>query len=119
MIENFRVGIDIVHIPRFIKLPYLKNQSFYKKIFLFSEIQYCLKFKNQSEHFAGKFATKEAIKKSLSEKIDYLNIQTSHEDSRPIVKLKNNSSYNFLVSISHDADYATAIVISEKSKNKI
>jgi len=117
MIENFGVGIDIIHIPRFIKLSYLKNQPFYKKIFSISEIKYCLKFKNQSEHFAGKFAIKEAVKKSLCEKIDYLDIQTSHKDSKPIVKLKNNLSYKFLVSISHDADYATAIVICEKSEN--
>jgi phosphopantetheine--protein transferase-like protein len=114
MIESLEVGVDIAFIPRFKKLPYEKNQSFYKKIFSSDEIDYCLKFNNPYEHFAGNFAIKEAVIKSLSKKINYLEIQTSHKNSKPIVKLKNNSNYKFLVSVSHDEDYATAFIISEE-----
>ena len=114
MIDSLEIGADIVSISRFKKLPYEKNQSFYKKIFSTREINYCLKFKNSYEHFAGKFAIKEAVVKSLSKKIDYLEIQTSHKNSKPIVKLKNNLTYDFLVSVSHDKDYAIALIISEK-----
>ena len=114
MIDSLEIGTDIVSISRFKSLPYEKNQSFYKKIFSTDEINYCLKFKNPYEHFAGKFAIKEAVVKSLSNNIDYLEIQTFHKNSKPVVKLKNDLKYNFLVSVSHDQDYAIALIISEK-----
>ena len=56
MIENFGIGIDVSSIKKFKNKPFDKNKSFYKKIFLDEEIAYCLKFKNASEKFAGKFA---------------------------------------------------------------
>ena len=64
MIENFGIGIDIVHINKFEIMNYSKKSSFYQKTFLPSEIEYCLKFKKPAEHFAGKFAIKESVKKS-------------------------------------------------------
>ena len=70
MKKKFGVGIDMVEIKRFEDKPYQKNKKFYKKIFGQSEINYCLKFKNPSPHFAGKFAIKEAMKKLLDESID-------------------------------------------------
>ena len=56
------IGIDIINIEKFKKKEYVKNKKFYEKIFTSSEIKYCLKFKNNSEHFAGKFAIKEAVR---------------------------------------------------------
>ena len=115
MIEKFGIGIDISDIGRFQNKTFEKNQNFYKKIFLESEISYCLKFKNSSEKFAGKFALKEALIKSLSLKIDFLKIETSHLDSKPTIKLLNsNEKYQFLVSLSHENNLAIAVVISEK-----
>ena len=97
-----------------------KNQCFgrkyistYKKIFVQSEINYCLKFKNPGPHFAGKFAIKEAMKKSLDESIDFLDIITKHKNLKPTVNLKINNSYVFYASVSHEKDYAIAIVISQ------
>jgi len=65
MMEIFNIGVDIVNIERFKKKEYAKNKKFYQKIFTNSEIKYCLGFKNSSKHFAGKFAIKEAVKKSI------------------------------------------------------
>ena len=42
-----------------------KHKSFYKKIFTNSEIAYCKKFNDPYPHFAGKFALKEAVQKSI------------------------------------------------------
>lgn len=116
MIEKFGIGIDIIDVNRFKKIPYVSKMNFYKKIFLSSEIKYCLKYKNQYEHFAGKFAIKEAVKKSIKEQISLLEIETSHSNSKPIVKLKTKKKINyiFLASISHEKNYAIGIVISEK-----
>ena len=54
MIESISVGIDIVDIVRFKKLDSKKNSKFFEKVFLKSEIDYCIKYKNSAEHFAGK-----------------------------------------------------------------
>ena len=116
MIESSGVGIDIVEVDRFKKKKYEKNKIFYKKIFGYSEINYCLKFKNPAERFAGKFAIKEAVIKSIHEKISFLDIETSHSNAKPIVKLKNSlqKKYQFLVSVSHEKKFAVGVVISKK-----
>ena len=114
MMEIFNIGIDIVNIERFKKKGYTKNKNFYQKIFTNSEIKYCLGFKNSSEHFAGKFAIKEAVKKSIKEKIPFNKILTMHKNSKPGIILKMKSNYEFLVSVSHEANIALAIVIALK-----
>ncbi len=117
MIENFKIGIDIVSIERFKKKPYNQNKSFYEKIFSESEIKYCLKSKNSSERFAGKFALKEAFIKSVDKKIHFSEIETSHLNSKPIVKfVKSTQNYIFIASLSHEIDFAIAVVIAEKIK---
>lgn len=116
MIEKLGVGIDITDIDQFKKIPYSKKPAFYKKIFLPSEIKYCLKYTNPYEHFAGKFAIKEAVKKSINEKIPILCIETSYSNSKPIVNLlgKWQKKYQFLVSISHEKEFAVGMIVSEK-----
>ena len=74
MLQKFGVGVDIVKVERFQDKPYSKHKNFYKKIFLDSEIKYCLKHKNSAVHFSGKFAIKESVKKSICQKINFLNI---------------------------------------------
>ncbi len=107
------IGIDLADINKFRKKPYHSNQSFYKKIFSYSEIKYCLKFKNSYEHFAGKFAIKESVKKAISTKIKFLDIITSHSDSKPTVTIKNNSYKKRLIlsSISHESGFAIGFVL--------
>lgn len=115
MIEILGIGIDIIDVDQFTKIPYSEKPNFYKKIFLPSEIKYCLKYKNPYEHFAGKFATKEAVKKSINERISMLNIETSHINSKPVVKLRGKwqNKYRFIVSISHEKKTAVAVIISQ------
>jgi holo-[acyl-carrier protein] synthase len=114
MIEKLGIGIDMTHISDFGKISYEKNPGLYKKIFQPSEIDYCLKYKESSSHFAGKFALKEAVKKSINENIYISKIITSHKKSKPNIKLLNSKKkYIFRASISHEKDYAIAIVISE------
>jgi holo-[acyl-carrier protein] synthase len=114
MMEISNIGIDVINIERFRKKEYTKNKKFYQKIFTNSEIKYCLGFKNSSEHFAGKFAIKEAVRKSIKEKIPFNKILTMHKNSKPRITLKIKSNYEFLVSVSHEANIAFAIVIALK-----
>jgi holo-[acyl-carrier protein] synthase len=119
MIEKFGIGIDIVDVTSFEKISYYSKQGFYKKIFLPSEIKYCLKYKNPYERFAGKFAIKEAVKKSISENIPALQILVSHSNLKPKVVLlgKNKKNYTFIASISHDKKLAVGVVMAEKVTN--
>ena len=116
MINKIGIGIDIVDVKQFKKVPYEEKPSFYKRIFFPSEIKYCLKHKNSFEHFAGKFAIKEATIKSIQEKISILELETVHLGSKPEVRIKGKleKKYNFLVSVSHEKQFAIAVVISEK-----
>ena len=115
MIESFGIGIDLSNIDRFKQKSFEKNESFYKKNFTENEITYCLKFKNYYEKFAGKFALKEALIKSIHKKIDFSQIETSYLDSKPIITILNSKeNYHFLVSLSHENNFAVAVVISEK-----
>jgi len=114
MIKNLGIGIDIIEVSRFRRKKYEENRNFYKKIFVKSEINYCLKFKNSAERFAGKFALKEALIKSIDRKIRFSEIETSHLKSKPIVRIKKSrEKYNFIASLSHENDFAVAVVISE------
>ena len=116
MIEKLGIGIDITSVDQFKKISYSKKPNFYKKIFLTSEIKYCLKYKNSYEHFAGKFALKEAVKKAINERISMLDIETSHSNSKPVVNLRGKwkNKYKFLASISHEKEFAVCMVVSEK-----
>ena len=107
------VGIDIVDVNRFKNKIYSKNLTFYKKIFLQSEIDYCNKFKSPYEHFAGKFAIKEAVMKSIDENILPLDIEIFYKNSKPQINLKKfHSKYSFKISVSHEKDYVIAIALS-------
>ena len=91
MFKQIGIGIDIADIEKFEKIKFERKPEFYKKIFLPSEISYCLKYKNPYERFAGKFAIKEATIKAIKEKITL-------------------SNYLFL--FSNDITTATAIFLS-------
>ena len=114
-ISSIGIGIDIVKVNRFRIHPYESHKRFYKKLFSKSEIDYCLKFKDPYKHFAGKFAIKEAVIKSISKKMNFIDIKTGHTDSKPTVSLISKK-YRFVVSVSHEQDTAIAVVISEKIK---
>ena len=116
MIKNLGIGIDIIEVSRFRKKKYEENKNFYKKIFVKSEINYCLKFKNSAERFAGKFAIKEATIKSIPEKIEPRDIEIVYVNRKPRIRLKNSlqKKYDFIVSVSHEKEFAIGIVIAEK-----
>ena len=116
MIENLGVGIDIINVNRFRDMPFEIKSSFYKKIFHENEINYCLKFKDPYTHFAGKFALKEALIKSIDKKIFPSEIETSHLNSKPIINIsKNTQDYKFIASLSHENEFAIAVILSVKN----
>lgn len=121
----FGVGIDIIEVLRVEKLTQ-KDDRFVKRIFTQKEIDYCRKFKNGAQNFAGKFAVKEAFLKAMgtgwSNGLKFNEIETVNDRlGKPEIVLLgrtkeifNERNFKFShVSIAHLKDYATAVVIIE------
>ncbi len=114
MLENIELGIDLAKISDFKNKPYSNFKSFYENLFSKEEIDYCLSYVEPYEHFTGKFAIKEAVIKTVNEKVHMSQIITSSENSKPSVKIKGKTNFSFKVSLSHEGDFAIAMVLLEK-----
>ena len=112
------VGVDIVHIERIKKNT--KNSAFIERIFTTKEVKYCNSYVNPENHFSGKFAAKEAVKKALLSGKIVTNISMNeiqvlnNPDKSPYIALNNLDHIKCNISISHDGDYAIAFAIIEK-----
>ena len=61
-------GIDIIEVDRIKKAIEDLDKNFLQRIYTEKEIEYCNKFKMAKyEHFAARFAVKEAVFKAISE----------------------------------------------------
>ncbi len=114
---KFLCGNDIVEISRIKKAIDTKGNRFIKKIYTEKEIEYCESKKaNKYEHYAARFAAKEAIYKSISTKINneyikWKNIEILNiPNGKPIINLKYEIKdlESIDVSISHCKEYAIA-----------
>ena len=117
----FGIGIDIIEVPRVEKVS-KKDDKFVKKIFTQTEIDYCRKFKNGAQNFAGSFAVKEAFLKAMgtgwSNGLKFNEIETVNDQlGKPEIVLYGRTKEIFEerdlkfshVSIAHLKDYATAV----------
>ena len=110
MISN---GIDIIKVDRFKEL--INNDSFMRKNFNPNEVKY---INNNITTAAGLFAAKEAFLKALKKGINNYSlkdIEIIHDNNKaPFFvfynELKDLNINNVSLSISHDGDYAVAIV---------
>lgn len=104
-----QIGTDLVFIPEFKQR--LKSFGGATKVFLDSELAHA----KSSESLAGIFAAKEAFMKAVGKKLDWNEIWVEYEPSgRPILQTTHNiDNSKTHLSISHDGDYATAIVVIE------
>lgn len=116
---NVTCGTDIVEIDRVKKSFNNYEERFCEKVFTVVEQEYCEKFnENKYEHYAARFAAKEAVYKAISKiiKRDYSwqDIEIVNEPSgKPIANLKfdRGSIIDIDVSLSHIEKYATATAV--------
>ena len=116
-------GVDIIEIERIRKS--IENsktgKAFLNRIYTIKEIDYCESKKKQKyQHYAARFAAKEAVFKAISEKleskysIDWKNIEiVNNTQGKPCfnligIELQNIKSMD--LSISHCKQYAIANV---------
>ncbi len=110
------IGIDIEEIKRFQKLA--KDKKFIERVFSKDEIKYCLsKKKNSIQHFAVRFAGKEAVWKAInnSKKIIITDISFKNSISgKPEVYIKGKKQKNIEVSFSHNKNTVVAVAVFSK-----
>ena len=120
------LGIDIIEIARVKKSIDRYGDNFLNKVFTENEINYCNSKFNKYQHFAARFAAKEAVYKALTsgwkEGLRWKDIEVQNDVSgmpsiKPSGKLKLFLSENaqLKVSISHSDNYVTAVAIIYKS----
>jgi len=120
------LGIDIIEIDRVKKSIEKYGDKFLDKVFTEGEINYCNKKFNKYQHYAARFAAKEAVYKALSsgwkEGLRWKDIEIQNDPSgMPSVNTQGKLDYflanntQLRVSISHSENYVTAVAIIFKN----
>ena len=122
----YGIGIDIVSIPRIERMLDRWGSLFTQRVFTPSEIAFCEGKSNSGQHFALRWAAKEAMLKALGLDlrggIKWIDIEVVNDPSgRPQIEVHNQAKGIFtdrkikaaFVSISHEREYGVAQVVLE------
>jgi holo-[acyl-carrier protein] synthase len=120
------VGIDMVEVER-MAASIKKESGFREMVFSKAEIAYCESKKNKFEHYAARFAAKEAFFKALGtgwlENTLFNEVEITNTDNgKPELTLLGSTLATIntmgikkiLISLSHIKKIASAVVIIEK-----
>lgn len=111
-------GIDIIEVDRINQALKRWGQHFLEHIFTTEEIAYAQKQKFPAQHYAARFAAKEAVLKAFGDNahISWKDIKILNEESgKPYcVYADKNFKNRIHISISHTKKYAVASAIIEK-----
>ena len=112
------IGIDLIEVERIQLAIERWGDRFLQHVFTDEEIDYARQFKNSAEHFAGRFAAKEAIFKAVSIQphLGWRDIQIANDkNGKPYCRLKlKRFNKKILLSISHTHLYAVATAVIVK-----
>ena len=119
------IGTDIVECPRIGKMIEQHGELFLRRVFTDREIRYCQSRKHAIEHFAGRWAAKEAILKAIgtgwTRGIAWTDLEVRNGFAgEPRVHVAGGAKdcaarrgiRDILVSISHCRTYATAYAMA-------
>lgn len=119
----FGVGIDSVKVDRIAEK--MERPEFMEKVFSKNEIDYCSKNTHPAEHYAARFAAKEAFLKAIGSGLgisyDLKQIEVVHNDNGApelilhgeFENLRSNWNKVYL-SLTHTDSVACAIIILEQ-----
>ncbi len=120
------LGVDIAEVPRIKAAIERHGQPFLRRVFTPNEIEYCERFKNKFERYAGRFAAKEATMKALGtgwrRGVRWVDLEVAREQSgRPSMALAGEAAKiaaqlgvkHISLSITHTEAQALAQVIFE------
>ncbi|MEJ5377119.1 MAG: holo-ACP synthase [bacterium] len=121
-------GIDMVEVARLQRSLDRFGERLLGRLFHPSEISHCCQRLNQAECLAGVFATKEAFLKALgtglAQGVSWLDMEVFREQGKPphlrvrgraLEVVEELGGKSFLVSISHEAGLAVAMVLIQGS----
>lgn len=118
---KIRTGVDIIEIERIKQSIEETEGKFCERVYTKKEIEYCESKKAQKyQHYAARFAAKEAVLKAISQllkskfDIEWKEIEVlNDEEGRPFVNLlkKDIPIDEIDISISHCKTYAVASVV--------
>lgn len=121
MVEG--VGIDITEVSRIRKSIEEYGDIFTDKIFTAAEKAYCLEKPLPFQHFAARFAAKEAFSKATGtgwdDSFSWQEVEVVNEPSgRPYLRLSGLALSKFgekrvFLSLSHSGDHVAAVVVVE------
>ncbi len=122
------VGIDIIEIDRIKESIDKFGDQFLNKVFTKTEIEYSISKANKYQHFAARFAAKEAIYKALSSDTNkvysWQDVEIYNEiNGLPKVKLFGslkdylNENKELKISMSHSQNYVACVAILHSSQN--
>jgi holo-[acyl-carrier protein] synthase len=118
------VGIDVVDVADFERLSFEEHSLFYARCFTAREIAYCRAQARPAQHFAARFAAKEAGVKALGQymPLAYWQVEVArHTDGKPTLALwtfdraaplSELAGLQLCVSLSHADAWAAALVVA-------
>lgn len=108
-------GIDIVEVSRIASAIKRWGDDFLEHIFTDQEISYSKKRRYPDQHFAARFAAKEAVLKALGENapIHWTDIEIINQRNGKPICLLHSKEFNkkIFISMSHTKHYAVASAI--------
>lgn len=130
------IGTDIIEIDRVANMIDKHGDTFFRRVFTDEEVRYSSARAKSVQHFAGRFAAKEAVLKSIgtgwAAGIKWNEIEVTNDGSgRPLLELTGRAREvarelgidEVLISISHSKNYAiafaTAVQISESATDQV
>ena len=116
------IGVDIVEIKRVGAQAH--NRRFLERVFSPQEVAYCRSRKHSAQHFAVRFAAKEAVWKAVGEpKLSHRDIQVRNRpNGKPEVifpKRFARLARRVSISLSHGREYAVAMAIYTKGSKRL
>ncbi|MEJ5305994.1 MAG: holo-ACP synthase [Ignavibacteria bacterium] len=107
------IGVDIIEIDRVEKIISEFGDNFLKKVYTDEEIKYCKSKAKPSQHFAARFAAKEAVAKAMGtgfgKDLMLKDVEVRNDiNGKPIVYYKGIRNDKVLISISHCDHYVIA-----------
>ncbi len=122
----YGTGVDIVDISRFERFLREGNEALFQRLFTPGEIDYCAPKKRSAQHYALRFAAKEAFVKALGtglrDGMAWREVEVVNDSSgKPELRLTGRAAELFrekglvrsFISLSHDANVAAAFVVLE------
>jgi len=119
------LGTDIVEITRIGQMIERHGELFLQRVYTETEIRYCQQRKESMQHYAGRWAAKEAVMKTLgtgfTRGVGWQDIEVANRRSgQPRIVLTGGAKEfatrrgidDILITISHCRTYATATAIA-------